>query len=1068
MMATDVQQRLRSIYGNVRRVRRWLVLRTVLEVAVICLGIFMGYIGLYSYLDHRFHLAMPARVGALAVLAIIVAGMAYRLMRQLLPHLSCVHAANYIDQRANLEQQLVAAVEYREGREDYPYSRSLADQLVLQVDAQTRGMVFEHVLPRWHVYALSLVTALALAAASVVLVDHYQFFARYVSRLVTPLAPIEPLPATTLEALTDDLVVALGNDTEVAAVIRGRVPREGTLVLERKPATADEAAEPSRRPLLATAEEGTGITLRDRLSRLEQGDYAYHFEANEAVSPVKTVRVVPEPAVTKIEAQVVRDGNAPDETNPWQDVMAAPLEVIRGSHVTLRVTTDQPLDEAAATDPAGAQHPAAVEGNRFTVAFRPEEEGFVRFHVRAATQLESDGLHPLQILFKKDAPPRFELLSPEGDLKTTVVASVPVAFRVTDDFGLERARLSVEFPEGPPLHVDAVVPAGAREAVVEHTLELEDHTLNEGDTILVYASAQDVDAGVRPAYGETVSEVYYIEIRPQRIAWYQSPPSLPDQAPQGLGQGLERMQNILAYTRAMLKKAWSVAAGAYDDQEAARRMDALVEDAVYSHDELKKIRDHFDARLSLEDKLAINGVLDNFRRAEAALRGHRAQPAVEELKTAYAALRRLVKDQFGDQSPGQSPPPKTPEKLDINERLHLARLDKEQIDWELKRLADNLIALEQEQQALQERFGRFLERARDRGGVRQETTDAWSRTESGPPSGGQGGATPVDAGGVSQEGLLPASSGSGGSGTPAEPSPDTGSQPEPKTGAQGTRPDAAKEATPAEQLRMLQAAQHDMRARVMRLRETLDRAASASEALEQAQGDGQGEGQGGGSGQRAGIQQAQAALRQAEEAMGAAGEALVRAATSSAKGFGDAADDAMAAMTSAAEALAEASALMEKALDLEEGERLARELERRARALGHAADSLDPNLSPEDRERMRQLLEEARQYLAMAGASPPQQGANAPAAPATPPTGPTGSGGSGAGRLGRGSNAYEESTSDGEYARTLAQEFYSRAIEARKQHGTLPRQEAGDADYRPRENAFFERAARRETQDGAR
>jgi hypothetical protein len=196
--------------------------------------------------------------------------------------------------------------------------------------------------------------------------------------------------------------------------------------------------------------------------------------------------------------------------------------------------------------------------------------------------------------------------------------------------------------------------------------------------------------------------------------------------------------------------------------------------------------------------------------------------------------------------------------------------------------------------------------------------------------------------------------------------------------------------------------------------------------------------------------------------MSAVGEALERAATTTAENFAGAVEDAMVAMQAASEALAEASAFIEEGLSLDEGERLARELERRARQLGHAADTLDPDLSAADRERMRQLLEEAKQYLAMTDGAPPQV-SDAPASSlATPPAGQPVTGGS-SGRVGKGNAAYEGSTSDGEYARVLAQEFYSKAIEARKQHGTLPEQETGDADFRPQENDFFERAARRDT-----
>jgi len=88
---------------------------------------------------------------------------------------------------------------------------------------------------------------------------------------------------------------------------------------------------------------------------------------------------------------------------------------------------------------------------------------------------------------------------------------------VTDDFGLDDARLICELPGQEPIVLARVSPDGATQCSLTHVLELEQYNLHVGDGILFYATAQDVRAGLARADANAAcSEIYFIEIRPYR------------------------------------------------------------------------------------------------------------------------------------------------------------------------------------------------------------------------------------------------------------------------------------------------------------------------------------------------------------------------------------------------------------------------------------------------------------------------------------------------------------------------------------------------------------------------
>ena len=66
-----------------------------------------------------------------------------------------------------------------------------------------------------------------------------------------------------------------------------------------------------------------------------------------------------------------------------------------------------------------------------------------------------------------------KLVSPDGDYLATNVASVPVTFEVTDDFGLDSVKMCMEIPGKVPREMVIPVEEGARSKEFTHTIELD-------------------------------------------------------------------------------------------------------------------------------------------------------------------------------------------------------------------------------------------------------------------------------------------------------------------------------------------------------------------------------------------------------------------------------------------------------------------------------------------------------------------------------------------------------------------------------------------------------------------
>jgi hypothetical protein len=700
-MVVKAENILDDLIVRVARVRYWLVALGVLKTAAIGLAGLCLYVGLYAWIDHHAHFGHAARLCALLVLLALLAVLGYLLVRALKRSMTYAHAANYVENRRSFDQQLVAAVEYFERKEDYPYSRTLAEQLVLQVDEAAQGFRFDSVIKKWQGYMLAGLIALGLCIVGLFVQQNVSYFAAYLSRLFRPLAKIEPVPATVLESVTQDLVVARDTPVTLTAAIAGRTPESATVILTRGDPN-DPNAPTERVEVRPTVDSQNSATLTTTRPFDKTGQFTYRFQADGASSEVHTIRVCEPPSIKSMTATVSlpRGQNGPAATATTQQIKDGTLEVPPHSVVELQVESTAPLREASATMPGGqpaVQNPGGT--STFGVRFSAEAASAMEFKLTSADGIASREPQQLRVVLKGDEPPQFKLLCPEGDCQATDVASIPITFEVTDDFGLGSLRLYCELPNRGPTLLDSKAVNGAKTATLTHTLELEQYDLRVGDSILFYARASDIRTGPKAADANACSEIYFIEIRPYRQYWHPVPGG-PSSAP---GAVPEDLITILEYTRAILKKTWALANEPQPTPESASRFNAIGGDVEYCGRQLAHTRDDPENGFSESDKAALSKIGECYTAAGDSLRHHDAGAALPAVRDAYRLLRRFIDERHLKWIPpqsGPSVPQDAPERIKLQEEPQGSGADQQRVENQLEKLQRKIESLARQQKSL--------------------------------------------------------------------------------------------------------------------------------------------------------------------------------------------------------------------------------------------------------------------------------------------------------------------------------------------------------------------------------
>ncbi len=1039
-MAENVEEKLNALVARVGKVRRWLVTLAILKVAAMCLIFVSVFTGFYAWLDHRLNFDEIARITAFILLVAGLAFLLHRLTKLLLGHISCSVAANYIENKRSFNQQLVTAVEYYENKQDYPYSKALAGQLVLQVDKESGEFRFDSTVEKWQGYVLGAVILFGLVAATFYVRDNYVYFSSYFARLMSPLASVEPLSSTHLQSVTKDIVAEPDSEVKFAAEIKGRVPELGKLVLvELKPGATDSSQEHKLQEMQIRPRSGEGKTAQFEAAKSfsQPGKFKYRFETDSAATEWHELNISPAPGIESMAAKVTLPRRPPRRkwVKPYtEQIENNTLEVIPGSSVTLDVQATEKLSEFMATGPDGKQVTRQLNGaEEFSFHFTADKNGSAKFSLVGEQGLVNENVPDLQVIVKMDEPPKFKLVSPDGDYPATNVASVPVTFEVTDDFGLESVKMCMEIPGRDPKEIVIPVEEGARSKEFTHIIELEEYELTVGDSVLFYAEATDIDTGSEPANRTSSSDVYFIEIRPYRQNWVPMPGGGKSQT--GASPQVELL-NILEYTRAILKKTWAIASKPELTEQDRSRLGFINQDVRYCGEQVALIRDDSQYGFQATHKAVLNEVIRYYQQASGHLAAHDAASAMVPEKIAYRILRKFIIElelAWSPPSSSQGQQPKKPDSVKLQEKPEFTGYEKERIEGQLKKMQQKLDKLTREQGELQWSFENFLEQQAEEKKTAQKSTDdsqskknAEKQDQDASNAGQQSEATGQKAennsegqGSMSRMGnsFAHAASETAWAGEPAHP---TTSDAE----AQGSGQDGSANAEA--RLRMLQAKQRALQEQVTQLKRELQELPESSDG-----------------GKSKGRAQAQEHLSEAaarmEDFQNEMAEARYRAKMNEQKS-----NNAVARMDSAKRELGLAKEALNGELAMSNEQKLAQKAQEMAEQLIEDADALAKSVTSAEREQMLARLEAAKRLLEM---MPEPQWATVDKAGGTQ---------SGAGLV----LTKNPNLVSAEAASEMARRFWSIAIRAKKQRQQWIEDEPSDVEFYGQENEFFENAAK--------
>lgn len=1082
-MATDIDSILNDLIARVGKVRRWLLALGVLKTAALWLGCLSVYVGLYALIDHRIHFDWPGRLVALVLLVALLAVLCRYLAKTLRRDMTYSHAANHVENKQSFDQQLVAVVEFYEGKSDYPYSKSLARQLVLQVDRATEGFPLDSTIDKWHGYVLAACVTLCLSVVGLFIHQNVRYFTSYLTRLVRPFAKVEPVSSTVLESITKDTVTGPNVPVTLSAALSGELPESAELVLTRpgvEEPNGTAAPRVERIPIEPKPDGQGQFTLMAAPSFDKLEDVTYRFEAGDRNTESHTITVAELPTIERITATVTRpsvNGIDPGQTYT-EEITDSLLEVLPDSHVQLQVQTNTPLQKASVTGPDGQPiKQSSQTADAFGVEFTAEKDSTMEFSLLSDKGLPNGGPQKLQVHLKSDEPPQFELLSPDGDYLATDIASIPIAFKVTDDFGLTSARLCCELPDGTSVVLDTSAPTGVKETQLAHTLELEQYELKVGDSLLFHAQATDIDTGQPRTDANTAGEIYFIEIRPYQQYWHPQPGGGPPSPTPGPTP--EDLITILEYTRAIVKKTWALAQEPRLTQASRDKLDSIREDLEYCAARLAANRDDPNNGFTNDAKAELTGIIGLYTEAKEPLLRHDAEAALGPEREAYRRLRKFIDElhmKWNPPSSGQGVPEDKPERVTLQERPENPKMEAERLENELEEIQQEIEKLTQEQKSLKADLADTLG---DRAGkaAKPSASDASAQSSSGQGqqadqssqgstgqgpsmsepsesdtasqgSGGQGQqgsqSQPSDtasqgSGGQGQSGNPPQGSeansqGSGGQGqsTGQSSESDTRSQ---GSGAQGQGSQGpsseSSQGSPGGDSAQTEARLRMLEAKQKALSEQASRIASGLRQLPPSEGPAQ----------TSVRDQTQRSLDRAIESMQQFEDKLTDLRYEPTSSTGREIDMTRLA-DSAIRQLTQASQALKNGLSSGQENGAGDKAQAMAERLARDAEALDESLDPAEQEEMLKRLEEAQRLLEkMAGA----QWATI----------------SGGGAPGT-SHVYTRSkpTGPAEAARLLSRQFWSIAVQARDRQIGPVQDEPSDVEFFELENEFFESAAR--------
>ena len=504
-------------------------------------------------------------------------------------------------------------------------------------------------------------------------------------------ASVAPQNLPALERITQDILTEPNSLVTFAAGSQHNTLGPVRMIMQPIDPNGDPVANLWSCPVAGVSNPTEGTTRYSIQRFLETPQHhRYRFESATAVTAWSDLTVSARPQVQSIRAQTRQPQQTWNEST-WIPIEHRRLEVVQGSQVALHLQADQSLSQIQVHQDGKLIETLTPEGCQASYECLPETSQALTFTpINEMGQAVEEPLY-LELEVKTDQKPYFELREPEKDLPLATPAAVTVTFLVCDDIGLDRVALCYEVKDSPMVCLEEPITPPVKEVTLTRTLPLDQWNLEEGDTVMFYATARDTPLDPNIVRPEAYSEIYLIEIQRE----VQIKPSSKSTTP----NAVETLMDALAYLRAIIKKTWNLSHTTPWTPLQEELLHLLTLDLTHTMEIIASHRDDEQKNYGPQDTAILYQVNATLTEALDALKTLRLTEAMESEKHGYRLLRDLLQEQdrTPDRSPS-SPPSITPEKLEIPfEPNQPSAMSEQQAQQQLNTIQKQLESLIQQQ-----------------------------------------------------------------------------------------------------------------------------------------------------------------------------------------------------------------------------------------------------------------------------------------------------------------------------------------------------------------------------------
>lgn len=386
------------------------------------------------------YLDLPLNVRRFLLLADGLAALAlfYRLAWQ--PwrrRLNLRSAALWVEQKMpGFRSSLISAVDLTSDRAEFPgASQPLVRHLVDQVSAEVgKTDIAGTLFPATRLKRQAIATGVLLVLVLALFLGNLPLSGLLVKRIFLSTTPLPP--DTSVVMLSGDLQLDPGMDASLSARAVGVIPPRGSLVVRYPNGETDTVeVRPSREdPQIFT-----------HVIKNVRGSFRYHFELHDGIGPDHGVTVMIPPSLKEIRFTQIY----PAYTGLPETVMQpSSLRLLQGARLRLEASANLPLGSAVLEiADEGGRHELPVSGadqDRLIFEQTVPAKGWksLTLRLKSVEGMASiqDPVYRVEIL--SDQAPLVTLLQPKKDRLTLLAREkLPLAFRVSDDYGLKRVEL---------------------------------------------------------------------------------------------------------------------------------------------------------------------------------------------------------------------------------------------------------------------------------------------------------------------------------------------------------------------------------------------------------------------------------------------------------------------------------------------------------------------------------------------------------------------------------------------------------------------------------------------------